>query len=372
MLFATGEPITTFLLLTALSVALSVAAGALLNKREDVKQDQKPTQLSTRGSFMSWFIGIEKIGPVFCWAGGRAKRKEKAEGGKGGAFSTPKVDVWYESGMHVLCVGPCHAIHQITANNEVLLQGPITYESHPSGTLVDLGKHGSFRVFWGEEDQPINTWLGDASRIGIDSRWRCICYVEWRSKRLGQTAVWPSIEYVVERRPQETQLSDTAGWIGPTLTLDGTTYTIDAVQNGVEGTGYFRVDANIVHAVPPSTTLRLTGNAISDQDLVVLKTATVEVGPFFTLCTKIYPEGGLSGADANGSLQVYTEDSNDGANPAHIVAEALFDPWPHGLGMDSSFWDMESLETMGTDLLAEDTRSSCLKTGGSYFSDIVG
>lgn len=376
MIFATGEPITTFLIYTAVSVALSYAAGKLLNKRPEEQKEPEITRVSTRGTYITWHMGTEKITPVFCWAGDRVKRKERAEGAKGGASSSPKVDVWYESGMHALCVGPADAMQAIKSNNEVIMSGPITKDSHPSGTLVDLGKEGSFLIYWGEENQPVNTYLGAATRLGIESRWRTVCYVVWINKRLGQSAVWPSLEYIVERRPQETQLSDTSGWILPTKTLDGLSVPIESVVNGIEGVGYFRVAANLLYAMPPTTVLRLAGNAIADQDLEVLKSEPVEVlksKPFVggSVYTKIFPVGGLSGADAAGTLQIYTDDNNEGANPAHVVAEALFDPWPHGLGLDDTFWDVDALEQMGTDMLAEDMRCSTKQIHGSLFSDVV-
>lgn len=359
-----------------IGIGLSLLAGYLLKKDLDNPlQDEKPPTLSTRGSYAPWLIGFARLAPVICWIGDRVKRREKAEGGKGGATSTPKVDVWYESGMHILGVGPFFALHKILSNGITLFTGPITNVSHPSGTSVDLGKAGVFTIYWGEDDQPVNTYLGNVNRIGIDSRWPTFCYIQWVSRHLGQSAAWPAMEYIMERRPQSTLLSDTDPWVDPTLVLDGNTYGLDGVNNGAEGVGYFLLEKNIVHEFPPTAFTRLTGNALSDRDIEVLKTEPLTVhflGFDFEIHTKVFPVGGLSGADDAGTLQLYTSAQDDGANPAHAIADMLFEPWPHGFSLDQSFWDIPSLEALGTLSDAEGLRTTWLATGGEKLEALFG
>jgi hypothetical protein len=360
-----------------IGIGLSLLAGYLLKKDlENPIQDEKPPTLSTRGSYAPWLIGFARLAPVVCWIGDRVKRREKAEGGKGGAFGGgTKVDVWYESGLHVLGVGPFYALHKIISNGATLFTGPITSVSHPSGTSVDLGKAGVFTIYWGEPDQPVNTYLGNASRIGVESKWPTFCYIQWVNRHLGTAASWPAMEYIMERRPQSTLLTATDPWVDPTSVLDGNTYDIDGVANGVEGVGHFQLNADKAFDFPPKTIMRLAGNALSDRDLEVASVSSfiVSLGGFeFVVYTKVYPVGGLSGADANGTLRVYTSAEDDGANPAHAIADMLFEPWPHGFNLDQSFWDIDSLETLGTLTDTEELRTTWLATGGEKLEALFG
>lgn len=359
-----------------IGIGLSILAGYLLRpKMDNPLQDEKPPTLSTRGSYGAWLVGFARLAPVICWVGDRVKRKEKIEGAKGGGLTGgQKVDVWYESAMHVIGTGPFYSLFRIISNGAVLFNGPINQLSHPSGSLVDLGKEGAFYIFWGEDDQPVNTYLGNALRIGIESRWPTFCYIQWISRRLGPSPSWPAMEYVMERRPQSTLLNDTDGWQGPTKTLNGNTYGIDGVVNGAEGVGYFQIEQNVAWNFPPGTQYRLAGNALSDRDQTVFKTTAVIVslGGFdFATYARVFPVGGLSGADANGTMQVYTDAEDGGANPAHALADMLFEPWPHGFALDQSFWDIESLEDLGTLTETEELHSSWVATGGEKLEGLV-
>lgn len=342
------------------ALGLALLSGYLLKqKNKALVRDDKPTTLATRGSFVPWVLGIRRIGAVFCWAGGREVRKESVAGGKG-LGGSPKVDVFFEDAWHCLCAGPVFCLNRIIENGKVIFEGPITSVSHPSGTLIDLGSLGQFSIYWGEERQPVNAYLGDANRVGVTSRWPFMCYIEWRGKRLGSQPSWQLLDYVIERRPRSTSpiLIDTAGYIPPTLTLDGATFNIISVDTGA---GEFVVEE---HGIRVKDVVRLTGNALSDQDLEV-----VDVDDFL-----FDPGGGqpleprstvtvledLTGADANGTLQVYSRAPDDGINAAHGVAELLFQEWPEGLGISQADWDMDSLEALGTLTLAESLRTSWL------------
>jgi hypothetical protein len=353
--------------LFVLSIGLSVLAGYLAKKKSDSPiQDEKPPSLATRGSLCPWLIGLGRIGPIICWVGGRTYHRESL-GGKGGFGPSKKTKVWYEEAMHVIGIGPFHALHGIIANGEAIFRGPITADSHPSGSTVDLGHHGAFKIYWGEEDQPINTYLGDSERIGISSRWPQFCYIQWVVKRLGSTAVWPSIEYVVERHPQNSLLTSTSGWIEPDRTLDGSIISIDGVVNGAEGVGHFISNYEITYAMLPETFLRVSGNAIPDQDVEVLysEIGMTQISKYkYTTYTKIYVVGGLSGADDSGTLQYYSAEPNDGANPAHAIADLLFEQWPKGFNLDQDFWDIESLDALGVLTESENLRTSWLSSGG--------
>lgn len=364
----------------AISFAISYIAGRLLSKKSRLKiDDDKPTTLTTRGSYANYIIGRRRVGPVFAWAGGREHRKESAGGGKG--EPAQKIDVFYEEGWHLLASnGPIKALHQIIENGKVIFQGPITSDSHPSGSTIDLGKNGVFDIYWGEENQPVNTFLGNASRVGISSRWPFWCYVVWHKKRLGSQPNWGVLDYVVDRRPQLALLTQSQSYYEPTLTLTGGTAPIFDHVNGAEGTGRFIFAGDVAHLFRADREVRVTGNAIPDGDYDVYRIASYQVivgvslphgTPIYENRTDVYLYGGLSGADNAGTMQSYLEAEDDGLNPAHIVAEFLHAEWPQGLGLDPAGelpWDLDSLEALGVDAEADGIRSSYIGVNGEKAS----
>lgn len=366
------------LALAVLSVGLSLLAGYLLReKNKNLVQDDKPTTLATRGSFLPWVRGRRRIGAIFGWAGVRSVVEEKAGGGKGGLFSGPKVKIYYESGWHLLCVGPVKALHEIEQGGKILFAGPINQFSHPSGSTIDLGSEGSFQIYWGEPDQPVNAYLGDSGRVGVSSRWPNACYIQWTRKRLGQQPNWPLLTYVVEVEPQGSHLSDTEPFVPPTYTLpvDPSEDAEDIWQrtNGAEDTGRFTFRGDYAHVFKNGGRVRLTGNALPDQDFDVKRVVTRLVFYSFDweTWTDVYPVGGLTGADATGQLQSYTAEPNDGYNPAHILADLWFSPWPHGIGASTSLFDVDSLEDLGTLCETEDLRCSVIAKDGETMRGLL-
>lgn len=361
----------------AISVGLSLLAAKLLEKRNKaIAQDDKPTTLATRGSFVPRVIGRRRVGAVWAWAGDRGTTKEK-QGKKGGLFSTPEVDIFRETAWHLLAVGPGRCLHSIEQSGQTIFQGPITPDSHPSGSTIDLGNEGSFRIFWGEVDQPVNTFLGDPARvpaIGVSSRWPHFMYIEWRSKRLSQQPVWPLLTYDIEVAPAESHLSDTEAYQPPTFVLDGGTHAVLDRTNGVEGVGFLQFRGDVSADFPNKGRVRLTGNTgIPDQDFDVFKmtvtlvqTGTIGAAmiPQFEPRTNVFPVGGLTGADVNGNLQGYTTQPDDGYNLAHILAELWFSKWPHGIKRNKARFDMTSLEALGTLIDTEDYRGSVIAQDG--------
>lgn len=345
----------------AIAVGLSLLAGYLLKqKNKATVQDDKPTTLATRGSYVPWVMGIRRIGVVFCWAGGREVRKESSGGGKGFG-SSPKVDTYFEDAFHCLCPGPVNCLHRIIENGKVIFEGPITNVSHPSGTLIDLGSVGAFRIFWGEERQPVNTYLGASSRVGVSSRWPFMCYVEWRGKRLGTSPSWQLIDYVVERRPRTDSpiLSNTESRILPTRTLDGTTlplFSVNAVASEIV------VEEYVASEFGPKSLMRLSGNAIADQDLEIVDAEEFLFDPGggapLEPRTTLTVAEDITGIDTAGTLQAYSQLPDDGINAAHAIGELLFQEWPEGLSLNQNSFDMDSIEDLGTLTLAEDLRTS--------------
>ena len=261
----------------ALSVGVSLIAQRLLAKKNDKPiSDDKPTTLTTRGSYCNWFLGVRQIGPCVAWAGDRAKRKEKIPGGKG--LSSPKQDVWYEAAWHVLAVGPCDSLIAIEQSGETIFRGPITRASHPSGSTVDLGSEGSFTIYWGEQTQPVNAFLGDNARVSISSRWPRLCYVVWNKKRLGAQPVWPVLNYTMSRRPSGAFLTSSQPWYEPTATLAGTPNAIVArVSNSNPDIGYLEIVGDFTEEIDPGLPVAVSGNALPNGDYEVRRATAVEV-----------------------------------------------------------------------------------------------
>jgi len=365
-----------------ISIGLSLLAGQMLAKKSDSPiATDKPTTLSVRGSFTPWHVGIRRVGPVFCWAGDREIRKESQGGGKGGG-DAPEVDVYYEAGWHVLGMGPMFALHSIIQGGTTIFTGPITSESHPSGTSVDLGKEGVFTIYWGEPTQPTNTFLGNANRVSVTSRWPHACYVVWNKKRLaGQT--WNILDYVLERRPSYTGLTSSQGWYEPNRTLTGGSDTIiGAVASATETTGYFQIDGDRTARYKPTFDIELTGTGLTNGTYEVLKSEIVQltsgVFPYFIYSTntRVFIQGGTLGATGAGTMQVWEEDETDGANIAHTIGELLFADWPLGLQLDPDHivekWDLDSLEDLGVEAEGLNWRAAILGTQGETAEAMLG
>lgn len=380
----------TYIIQAAIAYGIAYISAQHAAKKRGPLDDDKPTTLTTRGSYTPWHLGVRLVGPVFAFAAEREKRKEKANGkGLGGS----KVDVWYETGWHLIGVGPCHALHGIVQAGEPIFQGPITSVSHPSGTTIDLGDEGVFTIYWGEQGQPINTVLGGV--MGPSSRWPRCCYVFWRKKRLGSSPTWPILHYELERRPSGTILSNSQSWYPPTATLSGITYDIvDSNANANPDIGYLELeeipDSNAIQAfekLQPGRITLINGNALANGDYEVRRavpvqvqvaTATDEDGnmyPVYATRTRLFLSTGTLGADDNGTVSAYNFAKDDDANIAHCVADMLFAPVPAGLGLDPNGlepWDLQSLEDWGVEAENLGLRSSILIAEGRHVAQELG
>lgn len=384
-----ADPVT-ILIQVGIALAAAIIAGRLAASRQKGLKDDKPTTVATRGAYVPWVLGRRRIGAVFGWAGDRRHSKESA-GGKGSLMGGPEVDVYYESGWHQLCMGRLDELTLIQKSGKVIFRGPITVDSHPSGSTVDLGKNGSLRIFWGQiagggifdqNDQPVNTYLGAASRVGVMSRWPGLASVEWRDSRLGSAPRWEIIDYTVFKHCHfsENYLGSTLSYVPPTFTLDGPSFSILGHVNGGEGSGYFETSYSTTARIHATDRMALAGNAMPDGDVEVLRVSVVQVStgdPYlpFEVRFRIYPVGGVSGANDSGTLQLYSKAEDDGLNPAHCIAEILFGPWPTGLGLDPSKWNVSgsgnSLDALGVLCEAEGLRSSLIAQDGETLKSVL-
>lgn len=381
------------LIMLVVSVALSMLAGYLIAKQNKATlKDDKPTTLVTRGSFITWVLGVRRVGPLFTWAGDRRFTEEssgkKGGGGGGKGGGAPKQKVWHEAGWHVLAIGPGFGLHRILNNGQAIFQGPITRESHPSGTFIDLGSEGGFFIFWGEPTQPVNTFLGNANRVGVTSRWPYHFYVLWADKRLGPSANWPLLDYEIEVRVESSNLVQSEPHLLATTELAGVTVPIFEIDLAGSGTDRFILNGAFASQFPAQGVARLTGNACPDQDLEVLFSelfvVPILLHPWFVIRTRVhFTDGTLTGCDANGSLQAFVPKKDFGINAAHAIDTILHATWPHGIGLptiaqDPVFgsFDLVSLEALGVELSdepgKEDLRTSWLAKNGDTVSTVLG
>ena len=190
--------------------------------------EDDPSLISTRGAWIPVYYGTRITArTVIGWAGNRTTTKESVGGGGGkggGGGGDVKQTIYFEEVWHQLGVGPATTLHEIRFNGKIVWQGPINSTNTPSGTEIDLGKEGTFRIFWGEADQPVNTDLGDASRIGVTSRWPRLCYIYWTKMRYGTSPSQPQVQYVLT-------------WNCPGITLTGSDYFLSDTVNSVLSTG---------------------------------------------------------------------------------------------------------------------------------------
>lgn len=190
----------------AVGVALLFVARLFLkgpDSNAGISKDDTPTTLSTRGSYVPLVLGRRRVGYVFGAALNRRSTQESVgsvSGGKGGVLGGGgggvTQTVYFEDGWHIICVGPANKLYAIFENGKPIWTGPISAATTPSGTTIDAGAAGKFVIYWGFDDQPINSTL--AAGIGVGSRWPLVCYIYWIQKRLGQSPTWPSIEYDIE------------------------------------------------------------------------------------------------------------------------------------------------------------------------------
>jgi len=367
---------SNFAIQAGVAIAVSYIGGLLQKKPSDSPvQDFKPTPTVERGSPTPLLIGRELVAASMLWAGNRTSETEEGEGGKGfGGGGGPGQKIWYEEGWHAICVGPVRRLWKIEANGKVIFNGPIDPNSHPSGTTIDLGDEGEFQIYWGEQDQPANTDLGDAERIGITSRWPFICYVWWSNKRLGTNPVWPRMRYEVDTVPYDSRLCGSPAYFSPSRTATGDPHDIGDTMDGVVGTNYVEVDGKQFDGTldfKPGRYARIASNTISDGDYLI-ESVEKQSGSV----RRIFLAKTISGlTDDVGTVQPVIENPDDGVNPAHAIDQILFAGAPHGMALDRGLFDVASLEEVGRIACTENLRTTLLandfKSVASIVSDLL-
>lgn len=195
----TGGNLLLFGLGLLFSVVGAIIAGRNANRNQPA--DETPTTISTRGTRIPLVMGRQIVGPVVAWAADRETRKKSR---KVGLFSKTSEIIYYEGGMHILCVGPVKKIHSIRGSDGPVYDTVIDFASTPNGTEITTEDHGTFRVYNGNRVQGIDSYL--AGQTDINSGYPDLCYIVWDKYKMGGSPRWDNLVYEVEAFCEGTEL----------------------------------------------------------------------------------------------------------------------------------------------------------------------
>lgn len=253
--------IEVLIIVAVLALAAAYALAQAKPKGGFNKQDQ-PTTLATRGDRVPHIIGTDKNGYLAAWAGDR-RSEEHGGGGKGGGGGA-ETTTWFENGWHACCLGVADILEGIKDDGKFIWHGPITRQSTPSGTSINVPDHGTFTIYWGEPDQPINEFLADPNRVGIRSRWPYLCYVQWNDAALGPSPQWPQREYIIGCVCVGTTLQDSAMFLD-----NGSTNGVNAAHAIVLFAGPYPHGCGLGQSAVDNDTLELLGVLMESEHLPV-------------------------------------------------------------------------------------------------------
>jgi len=402
----TGAAFLAFALKAAIGVATALASRALAknNQEKITLKDDKPTSTATRGDSTNYFIGKRRVGPYIAWVGDQVKTEEGIQ------------QIALQAGWHILGVGPCHILHRIYQSGAIIFNGNISREDYPSGSKIELGKEGSFYIYWGEEDQPVNERLNkspwnDSTRLGIASRWPFHCYILWDRKRLGPQTTWPAMEYEVTRFPDHPTLTygtspsvSVDPWYRPGKTGAVPTFHLsfksrETNASSIDGrkillyTEAFE-DRDIFPGVDPLTQAKY-GSVFLVGSFFHIHQDGADPDKLYRIEKVEYRKRVVSASDrTKRRLTVITVDKttpltditntgtifpdppidDDGVNAMHILHMLLFSPWPEGLGVDVNQFDQAAMEQVAILLndVNEDLFGSIVARDSTTGGDVLG
>lgn len=331
------------------SAAMGLLAKSLLPKGKRPEIDQKKPSLASRGAYIPLLIGRQQVKPNILAVWGRTVTDEGHAGGKGVSGSGSTQQVYRENAWHSLCIGPARKLHEIRENDKVIWEASdlgsafirgITPESHPSGSTISVSGHGSFRIYWGEQDQPVDALLSDM--LGHDSRHKFLCYVEWIQKRLGGSTVWGDLAYDIEVRPYK--VGDTYAYTGPYEGVNGLPERLERsigwfrnglgpasvpdprdillALDGIPGTALVKLAGNVVPFGTPPPIVEIEDNSAIADGRYAIDTITFNASETIRVPTGSYSEVTGASGDATGD---WTPD----ASIASIVGDPFGDPPPN-------------------------------------------
>lgn len=202
----------------AISAGISYLSARLFQQQQEPINDpfdDKPTPTARHGAYLPLVIGRRRVVPLFAWVGDRATTTTTETVGKASGQEVTTTN-YTERAWHTLCIGPVDKLHAIISNGERVFEGPITPTTDPSGSTITIPSFGAFKPYWGEDAQPIDPLI---SANVAASRYPRIASAVWgepggsTGKILGQIASWPSMEYEIEVRVNDSPLTASPSWI---------------------------------------------------------------------------------------------------------------------------------------------------------------
>ncbi len=336
-------------------IAVVVGIGLLASKmlsgknKQGSKIDDSVLTPSLRGAILPMSLGINRISPVIGYVGNTlVVKKETDSGGKGGGGgSTTETITYHQSGLHFISVGEGIELTRIVEGGKTVFNTTITPSSHPSGSSLTALDGSTFRIYWGEDGQPIDTAM--AALTGVTTRYPLMMYVVWDRKKLGQNKVWPNIEYEVFIKSQQDTL------FSKDTVIDD---TIDSFNLAVSVTGADRILIESVDGdyFTNESVITSTAGAAGDVKVGYQVSGTINSVDYLSSVTQISESGGTytfrtqsaipsAWYSQSGTLE-FKAGASKGLNPMAIIYQLLFETYPHGLGLDTADYNLTDLETI--------------------------
>ena len=338
-----------------------------------------------RGTICPVSLGINRVSPVVGFVGGTRWVVASSGGGKGSGGSEQKQIYYSMSGIHFLSVGEGAALTRIYQNGKPIFEGRLTPDNFASGSSFTILGEGTFRIYWGGNNPAVTDTYNTvdsslASLTGVSTRYPYIFYIIWDQKALGTSKRWPNLEYEIQVNPQTTTL------FGEDVVLESedTNYTIECdfslyarkILHFYDDTFY---EYSIIITTTDSNAAYIKSGwgvtgIISGVTINTTVVSISEAGGTYTLVFQNPVPTALQGLSGDLVFSKGVNDGDDagisrGLNPVSIIYQLLFETYPHGLGQDTSKYDLTDLESIFDFYAATETflpMSLYLKDGQSF------
>lgn len=347
------------LILLAVAIIAAITYAIIMDRKIKHHGLQEiESNWATRGAYVSWILGPARVGGVFIWVGDTIKVKKK---GKKWGSSYTKRKIYYQQGCHALANGPIDELTTIYNNDNPFFERRITRSDTPSGSFINLGNGQGFYIYWGEDTQPVNALM--SASTGIASRYPGLCYIVWAGMYITtvprggkvESIPWPVVHYDIKKHVSPGLTQSLGDKCTSFNTQDSGSFAIVDTHAGIEGIGWVEIEttkpalgSNVFNElkITGKDRISITGTASCNGVFILLSHVLHFTSSSYNV--KIYPSGGVAADNNTGNLTLYCLDKNiAGVNAAHAIYGLLFNPWPAGLGLNTEFWDLDSLESLG-------------------------
>lgn len=338
----------------AVTLGIGYLARLLLGGKDKQTSDidNSVVEPSLRGTIVPLTLGINRLTPIIGYVGDTLIVKKEADsGGKGGIFGDggggQETITYYQSALHILSIGEGAELTRIIQGGKTIFNTAITPSSHPSGSQLTASDGSVFRIYWGEDDQDIDSKL--ATLTGVTTRYPFMLYIVWNRKKLGTSKVWPNLEYEVFVKTQQTTL------FGKDPIIDE---SIDPFSFSCSVTGLNRifVDSDLGGYYTNESVITTTNANGANVEVGYQVTGTIAAVNYTALVTDISESGGtytfrtqspIPSAWYSGSgTLAFKAGVSKGLNPAAILYQLLFETYPHGLGVGVADYNLTDLEAI--------------------------